>query len=111
MSELTGSVVPWPPEQVETPLLAVALAEGATVPASLAELDRTAGGFPSRAITGGDFKGKRDETILLYPSGGKAQRILLVGMGKAGAVTRSSIRRAAAVAGKRARALGSRQFA
>jgi leucyl aminopeptidase len=108
---MTGSVAPSPPAQVETPLLAVALAEGATVPASLAELDRTAGACLSRAVTSGDFKGKRDETILLYPSGGKAQRVLLVGMGKAGAVTRSSIRRAAAVAGKRARALGSRQFA
>src|SRR6266545_2038888 len=75
MSELTGSVAPSPPAEVETPLLAVALAEGAAVPASLVELDRTAGGF------------------------------------LAGAVTRSSIRRAAAVAGKRARALGSRQLA
>ncbi len=111
MSELTGSVAPSPPAEVETPLLAVALAEGAAVPASLVELDRTAGGFLTRAVTSGDFKGKRDETILLYPSGGTAQRILLVGMGKAGAVTRSSIRRAAAVAGKRARALGSRQLA
>src|SRR6266540_1988427 len=89
MSELTGSVAPSPPAEVETPLLAVALAEGAAVPASLVELDRTAGGFLTRAVTSGDFKGKRDETILLYPSGGTAQRILLVGMGKAGAVTRA----------------------
>src|SRR5205814_3726398 len=63
------------------------------------------------AVTSGDFKGKRDEALLLYPGGGEAQRILLVGLGKAGEVTRSSIRRAAAVAAKRARALGAKQFA
>src|SRR5206468_3021825 len=38
-------------------------------------------------------------------------RILLVGVGKSGEVTRSSIRRAAAVAAKRARALGASQLA
>ena len=97
--------------QVETPLLAVALTEGSALPPSLAELDRMSGGVLSRAVTSGDFKGKRDETVLLYPSGGKAQRILFVGMGKSGAVTRSSIRRAAAVGAKRARALGTRQCA
>src|SRR5207245_7237749 len=52
-----------------------------------------------------------DESLLLYPSGGKARRILLVGVGKSGEVTRSSIRRAAAVAAKRARVLGATQLA
>src|SRR5439155_1057397 len=42
---------------------------------------------------------------------GKAQRILLVGLGKSDEVTRSSIRRAAGVAAKRARSLGATQFA
>jgi leucyl aminopeptidase len=65
----------------------------------------------SRVISSGDFKGKRDETSLLYPAAGKTQRILLVGMGKPGDVTRNSIRRAAAVAAKRARTLGAKQFA
>jgi leucyl aminopeptidase len=115
MSEVTSSAVSVALAQVETPLLAIALAQGNVVPASLAELDRAAGGVVARAITSGDFKGKRDETVLLYPSGGKsapaAERVLLVGMGKPGEVTRSSIRRAAAVAAKRARALGAKQLA
>ncbi|HEU5262711.1 MAG TPA: leucyl aminopeptidase [Gemmatimonadales bacterium] len=108
---MTSTVTALPLAQVETPLLAVALTEASTLPPSLAELDRTSGGVLSRAVTSGDFKGKRDETVLLYPGGGRAQRILLVGMGKSGAVTRSNIRRAAAVGAKRARTLGTRQFA
>src|SRR2546430_1975097 len=111
MSEITSTLATAPLAQVETPLLAVALAQGPALPASLAELDRAAGGGLARAIASGDFKGKRDDSLLLYPSGGKAQRILLVGVGKSGEVTRSSIRRAAAVAAKRARALGATQLA
>src|SRR5213596_2439337 len=110
MSEITSTLVTTPLAQVDTPLLAVALAQGAALPASLGELDRAAGGGLARAISSGDFKAKRDESLLLYPSG-KAQRILLVGVGKSGEVTRSSIRRAAAVAAKRARALGATQLA
>src|SRR5437773_384150 len=111
MSEITSTLATAPLAQVETPLLAGALAQGPALPASLAELDRAAGGGLARAIASGDFKGKRDDSLLLYPSGGKAQRILLVGVGKSGEVTRSSIRRAAAVAAKRARALGATQLA
>src|SRR2546430_9695381 len=102
MSVITSTLATAPLAQVETPLLAVALAQGPALPASLAELDRAAGGGLARAIASGDFKGKRDDSLLLYPSGGKAQRILLVGVGQSGEVTRSSIRRAAPVAAKRA---------
>ena len=108
---MTSGVANTPLSQLDTPLLAVALAQGSAVPASLGDLDRAAGGVLARAITSGDFKGKRDETTLLYPSGAKPERVLLVGLGKPGEVTRTSIRRAAAVAGKRARALGAKQFA
>src|SRR5436190_21950951 len=110
MSEITSTLATAPLAQVETPLLAVALAQGPALPASLAELDRATGGGLARAIASGDFKGKRDESLLLYPSGkAPPQRILLVGVGKSGEVTRSSMRRAAAVAAKRARALGASQ--
>ena len=110
MSKMTGTTVTVPLPRIETPLLAVALAQGGAVPASLAELDRAAGGVVGRAITSGDFKGKRDETALLYPGGAKPQRLLLVGLGKPADVTRNSVRRAAAVAAKRARVLGATQF-
>jgi leucyl aminopeptidase len=86
---------------VESPLLALIVAQGA-VPSLDATLER--------AVASGDYKGKKDETLLVY-GGGKAQRILLVGVGKAGEITRSSVRRAAAIAAKRARGLGTRSFA
>src|SRR5881628_539303 len=111
MSRMTSGVAGAPLSQVDTPLLAVALAQGSAVPASLADLDRASGAVVARAITSGDFKGKRDEATLLYPSGAKPERVLLVGVGKPGEVTRNSIRRAAAVAGKRARALGTKRLA
>src|SRR5438128_7109657 len=108
MSEMKSTLVTAPLAQIETPLLAIALAQGSTLPKSLGELDRAAGGggVLARAAASGDFKGKRDESLLVYPGGGKAQRILLVGLGKGAEVTRSAIRRAAAVAAKRTRGLG-----
>jgi len=99
-----------PLAQIDTPLLAVAVPVGSNLPASLAELDRGSGGVLARAWGAGDYKGKRDETLLVYGSG-KAQRILLVGVGKAGDVTRGALRRAAAVAAKRTRGLGATAFA
>src|SRR5713101_3849065 len=109
MSKMTSTVASAPLAQVDGPLLAVALAQGSALPTSLADLDRAAGGVVARVITSGDFKGKRDETTLLYPTGAKSERVLLVGLGKPGEVTRTAIRRAAAVAAKRARALGAKQ--
>src|SRR2546428_12743413 len=106
MSEMKSTLVTAPLAQIETPLLAIALAQGSTLPASLAELDRAAGGVLARAVASGDFKGKRDESLLVYPGGGKAQRIPLVGLGKGDEVTRSAIRRAAAVEAERDRGLG-----
>src|SRR5881409_4345629 len=111
MSKMTSGVASAPLAQVDAPLLAVALGQGSVLPTSLTDLDHAAGGVVARVITSGDFKGKRDETTLLYPTGAKPERILLVGLGKPGEVTRTAIRRAAAVAAKRARALGAKQFA
>ena len=86
---------------VETPLLALIVAQG-----SMPSLDATL----ERAVASGDYKGKKDETLLVY-GGGKAQRILLVGVGKGGDLTRSAVRRAVAIAAKRARGLGTKAFA
>src|SRR5881398_4212287 len=110
MSKMTSGVASAPLAQVDAPLLAVALAQGSALPTSLADLDRAAGGVVARVITSGDFKGKRDETTLIYPSGAKPARVLLVGLGKPGDVSRNTIRRAAAVGAKRARALGAKHF-
>ncbi|HEX5634843.1 MAG TPA: leucyl aminopeptidase [Gemmatimonadales bacterium] len=97
-------VLPTAPEQVASPLLALAMARG-PLPASFAALDRAAGGALSRLLASGDFVGKRDETAVLYPSSGPS-RLLVVGLGKAEEVSANAVRRAAAVAAKRARAIG-----
>jgi leucyl aminopeptidase len=106
---LETAVVRAAPAGYQTPMLAVAVVRGG-LPASLAELDRASGGALQRLASAGDFGGKRDETALIYPSG-PAGRILLVGMGKSEDVSRTAIRRAAAVAAKRMRALGVAQGA
>ncbi|HEX2249884.1 MAG TPA: leucyl aminopeptidase [Gemmatimonadales bacterium] len=92
------------PAGYETPLLALALPRG-NLPASLAELDQGTGGAMNRVLAAGDFSGKRDEAVLVYPSG-PAARVLLVGLGKSEEIDRSVIRRAAAIAAKRARSVG-----
>src|SRR5439155_5271574 len=110
-SPMKSAIVTTPAGDLEPPLLAVIVPTGTTVPTSLAALDRATGGIVARAITSGDFKGKRDEAQLLYPVSGKIQRLLLVGVGKGTDVSRSALRRAAAVAAKRARQLGAKTFA
>jgi leucyl aminopeptidase len=98
------SVAAAAPAGHETPLLALALTRG-PLPASLAALDKQTGGAIGRVLSSGDFTGKRDETAVLYPSG-PASRLLLIGLGETEEVDRGAIRRAAAIAAKRARSLG-----
>ncbi len=88
----------------ETPLLAIALGRG-KLPQSLDALDKGTGGALARVLSSGDFAGKKDEVAVVYPTG-PAARVLLVGLGKADEIDRATIRRAAAIAAKRARAIG-----
>ena len=101
---LATRVVADRPEKSAASFLAVVVPEGA-MPASLAPLDHATGGTVTRVHATGDFRGKRDEAVLLYPSSGPA-RLLLVGAGESAKLTPASLRRAAAVAAKRARTAG-----
>lgn len=92
------------PEAHDSPLLAVAVAQG-ELPPELAGLDARSGGALGRCRASGDFGGKKDELALIHPDG-PAARVLLVGMGPREKLTSHSFRRAAAVAAKRARTLG-----
>ncbi|HTT68906.1 MAG TPA: leucyl aminopeptidase [Gemmatimonadales bacterium] len=108
-------------EAAGVPVLAVAVPKlDKTPPAALAGLDERTGGMLAR-VWAGDFTGARDETALLYVPA-SPQRVLLVGVGKpeelplAGglaraAAFRNAIRRAAAVAARRARSFGTGAFA
>jgi len=92
------------PAGFESPLVAIAVGRGG-LPPSLAALDQGAGGALGRLFAAGDFSGKKDEIALVYPPG-PAPRVLLVGLGKPDEISRTSIRRAASTAAKRARSLG-----
>jgi len=87
-----------------TPFLAVAVPQGG-LPGSLKDLDVATGGGIARVYASGDFKGKRDETALIY-SGGAAARVLLIGTGIRDDARLSAVRRAASIAAKRARVAG-----
>jgi leucyl aminopeptidase len=87
-----------------TPLLILAVPQGA-LPASLQALDRAAGGALGRLYAAGEFAGKKDQVASVYPAG-PAARILLVGAGEASKASVRTVRRAASVAGKRARLAG-----
>ena len=90
-------------ERVSSPFLAIAVGQLASsrVPSSLLALDRRLDGAIARMLRSGDFSGKRDEVALLYPPR-QLRRVALVGMGPQGEITRGAIRRAAAVAARRA---------
>ncbi len=111
-----------PLESLDVPLLAVAVPKhDKTLPPALAALDQAYGGLVAR-VCAADFGGGRDETALVYAPGAAQRRLLLVGVGKLeeipllGGATRESavrgaIRRAAAVAARRARSLGAGEVA
>lgn len=93
------------PAGYATPLLAIAVPQGSALPPSLSPLDDSAGGALGRLYAAGDFAGKRDEVAVIYPPG-PAGRMVLVGLGKVEGGSPPDLRRAAAIASKRARTLG-----
>ena len=95
---------------VDADLLAVALAKGASLPAALASLDDALGGAIGRALTRRDFRGNRDETLHLAGGATGPARVLLVGLGN-GADISGATRRAAALAARQARKLGTPSIA
>jgi leucyl aminopeptidase len=98
------------PDTADAPLLVLALPSGATLTPALTALDASLGGALRRSLERRDFRGARDETLVL-PGGAKgAQRVLLVGLGK-GADTTGALRRAASLASRQARKLGAPSLA
>ena len=92
------------PARQATPLLAVLLPADTPLPKALAALDTRYAGALSRALKRKDFQGGKDEALLLFGPGPGPERVLLVGMGSAEHV--AGVTRAAAVAGRRANAMG-----
>ena len=85
------------PERIETPLLALILGPDPQLDASLAPLDKSLGGALGRTLSRRDFRGGRDETLLVVGGETGVQRVLLVGRGPS-ALKHASARRASASA-------------
>jgi len=89
------------------------------VPRTLRELDAALGGVIAAALASADFRAESGQTAVLYPTrpaGGRAKRgavkvgrVVLVGLGAAGAQTPETVRRAAGTGASRARAAGARR--
>lgn len=109
MADLRVSVVRAGVE-FETPLLVLPLYEQDPKPAGLAEeVDARLGGAIARVLEQADFRGRKDETLVLYPRAGEnlaAQRVLLVGVGKRESFTMETLRRAVGNAVRMAEKLG-----
>jgi leucyl aminopeptidase len=88
-------------------LIVVNLFEGVTKPGgATGAVDKALGGQISRLIADGDFKGKAQETALLYTADDShAKRVLVVGLGKEEEFGLEAIRVAAASSAKRVRDL------
>lgn len=98
------------PSAVKTPLLALLLPAGNSLPAGLKQLDAALNGALGTALKRGDFRGGRDETLHMQGTAGGVERVLLVGMGKPSTVP-LALRRAGAVAGRQGHKLGVGQMA
>src|SRR5690349_9526446 len=90
---------------LESPLLVLALPSGATLPEGLDAADRATSGALGRLVERRDFRGGRDELLHLSGAASGVQRVLLIGLGSSSDRV-SSLRRAAALAGRQANKLG-----
>jgi leucyl aminopeptidase len=100
-----------------TPLLAlfaVDIATGKDAPASPALLTTsdTLANTAAPWLASGEFKATLGETLLLHaPSGAKAERLLIIGLGKAKSLTPHEVRKAAGVAVRFVKPRGIRELA
>ena len=89
---------------LDTPLLVVALGAQPQLDDALRPLDGVLGGALGRSLERRDFRGARDETLHLAGGAGGVQRVLLVGVGTGDRP--NALRRAAALAARRAHGMG-----
>ena len=92
--------------------IVVNLFEGVEMPSgATGAMDSALDGGIRKLISGGDFKGKLNQTAVLYPGDTVgSQRIILVGLGEQGALTMERVRQASATAAKKANDLGVRRL-
>ncbi|MEE9245850.1 MAG: leucyl aminopeptidase [Gemmatimonadota bacterium] len=98
--------------EIETPLLVIPWCQESGVeeevaeplPENLGDLDAALGGTLGRALTAGDFRAKKRQSLLLYRMGTQGpQRVLLIGVGPRAALVAERLREAGGQAAGRAR--------
>jgi leucyl aminopeptidase len=114
---MTAKLLLHPPADFTTPLLAVFAVDIATAkdappsPALLTTSDAVANAA-APWLASGEFKAALGETLLLHaPASTKAERLLLIGLGKAKSLSIHEIRKAAGVAVRFAKPRGIRELA
>jgi len=114
MAELNVVVAAAKPAEAGGPLLAVAVREGdKTVTGATAAIDTRAGDLIARTLDSGDFRGRKDEALVLYPpaADSPAKRLVLIGTGKTGEIDAERLRRSIGVALRQAERMGVSEFA
>lgn len=96
------------PRRVDTALLVLGVFQGHdAIGGAVSLVDEALGGMIGELVSAGDFKGKADQTAVLYTRGAiAAQRVMLVGLGERAPWTLDKVRRAAAAVTRAARKLG-----
>ena len=75
------------------------------------EADQISGGLIAKVLASGDFKGKPNQTLVLYAADAPFKRLVLVGLGKDGELTLEKIRNAGGKASTTVRELGVKSIA
>jgi len=88
--------------QVAADAIIVNLFQGAELTGAIAAVDQVCGQMISRVIAQGDFSGKLNETLTLYPTGLAAKKLVLVGLGEVGKFGLEQVRQVAGSAFKAA---------
>lgn len=89
--------------QVAADAIIVGLPQGTEqVTGAAASVDQVSGGLISRVLAQGEFSGKLNETLALYPTGLAAKKVLLVGLGEPAKLNTELIRQIAGTAQKAA---------
>jgi len=91
--------------EIDAPLLGILLPAGTDLPPELRKLDESLGGALTRSLERGDFKGGRDESLHLDGAAGRADRLLLVGVGTP-TEPAAAYRRGASLLGRQAQRTG-----
>ncbi len=114
MAELRVSTVRAAASEVATPLLVLPVFERDDKPFGTGvQIDEQLKGAITRVLRSGDFRGRKDETLILFPHEAKlkAERVLLVGIGKREGYTLERLRRLIGLALRTAERVGVRGFA